>query len=213
MSERCSPFAQAWSAAAPEVETLQGMAVPARFGGPAWPSVTLTDCSFLQLSGVKGNGAAEWLRQQAVALPPSPNEWCEHRGGLVARLGHSEYLCESGPQDDWTAPLRSASALPSQTFPVMRQDASLLLAGERVLELFAQTCSFNVATLQGAQLAMTQMIGVSVLIVPQQPAAYRVWIDPSFASYFWQTLAQIAGELDGAPVGWRELERFGLARG
>ncbi len=212
---RRSPFESAWSGLAPACVEHSGMRVPTQFAGEGLPTVALVDCSFLPRAGVKGEGAGAWLEQQGIALPQRHNHWLPHRGGWVGRLGHNEFLLESAPDADWTRPLRDNAAWPLRTMPVLRQDASLLLCGSALYELLAQTCSFNFGALDppACELVMTQMIGVSVLAAPVPGAplpALRLWCDPSFAPYLWRTLAQIAGELGGAPLGWQQLDDLGI---
>jgi sarcosine oxidase gamma subunit len=189
------------------------MAVPQTFtaGSVAHSrSVIIVDFSFLPRAGVKGAGAADWLRQSGIPIPASHNQWIEHRGGVVARLGHTEFLLESAADDDWTHALSQASSWPAQTVPVLRQDASLLLTGERVHELLAQTCSFRFASLQASpgEVVMTQMIGISIvaIAVPHfRIPAYRLWCDPSFGHSLWRYLEDIAAELCGGPLGLQQL--------
>jgi sarcosine oxidase subunit gamma len=60
------------------------------------------------------------------------------------------------------------------------------------------------ATANDGPLALTQMVGVSVTVVPQRRAddlLYRIWCDPSFGPYLKTTLQDIADELNaGAPT-------------
>lgn len=210
---RRSPFADAWAAAQPHCTTLARMSVPDAFTASQEMPVMLADMSFLSRVGFKGPGAAEWLATQLLPLPERHNRWLAHRGGLIARLGMTEYFLESSAVDDWTQQLPPAQH--PQVAPVLRQDASLLLCGEQVNELLLQVCSYDFAALDSAsdEAVMTQMIGVSVLMIAisNQPyPRYRLWCDPSFATYLWYHLSEIAAELGGGPVGWRQVQEFGL---
>lgn len=212
---RRSPFADAWGALAPECEELCGMPVPARFHRTSLPPVALADCSFLPRAGIKGAEAAAWLQAHGIPTPPRHNQWLAHRGGLVARLGHSEFLVEAADADDWTRPLRGDGAWSERAMPVPRQDAGLLLCGGQVHDLLAQVCSidFRAAATMPQALTMTLMLGVPVLAIALPGAAvpaWRLWCDPSFAALLWRTLAQIAGELGGGPLGWRQLGELGI---
>ena len=209
---RRSPFADAWATAQPSCVNLTDMLVPETFGRDACPEIALADLSYLRRSGCKGPDAAAWLKQQGIPTPDRHNRWLVHRGGVVARLGLTEYFMESGLQDDWVSGLHVGSATLT---PVLRQDAALLLCGPRVHELLLQVCSYDFESLDLAaqEAVMTQMIGVSVLVIliARRPfSSYRLWCDPSFAHYLWTTLEGIAGELGGAPLGWRELRQFGI---
>jgi hypothetical protein len=57
--------------------------------------------------GCKGPGAAAWLESLGLPIPPAPNSWLPlDGGGLIARLGFTEFLIE-GP-DALIAPRRRA---------------------------------------------------------------------------------------------------------
>ncbi len=210
---RRSPFADAWATVQPQCTTLAGMSVPETFAAAYEMPVMLADMSFLPRIGCKGPGAAEWLATQQLRLPGKHNRWLAHRGGVIARLGMTEYFLESSAVDTWTEQFPQPQH--PQVAPVLRQDASLLLCGERVHELLLQVCSYDCAALNpdDHEAVMTQMIGVSVLMiaVAHEPyPRYRLWCDPSFATYLWHHLSEIAAELGGGPVGWRQLREFGL---
>ncbi|MBD2459523.1 hypothetical protein H6G89_00565 [Oscillatoria sp. FACHB-1407] len=67
--------------------------------------VAIADLSYLTRFGVKGSGAIAWLAQQGIPIPAQPNSWCElPNGGIVARLGMTEFLIEEGallPPQPW----------------------------------------------------------------------------------------------------------------
>ena len=47
---------------------------------------------------------------------------------------------------------------------------------------------------------MTLMVGVSVLVLPQRHpdgAIYRIWCDPSFGKYLWETLEEVVQKMPG----------------
>ena len=134
--------------------------------------------------------------------------WLPHvGGGVIARLGRSEFFIEDGPGGSVVANVRAALGNgASGVYPVIRQDAGIALIGPRVNELLLQTCNVNFAALEtaGRGAVMTQMVGVSVLAirVADEPLPrYRLWCDPTFAPYFWETLEGIAAELGGGVVG------------
>lgn len=50
---------------------------------------------------------------------------------------------------------------------------------------------------------MTSMAGVGVLVIRRsdlETPCYRIWCDPTYAPYLWDTLAGIAAELGGGVV-------------
>ena len=166
--------------------------------------------------GLKGPEAAAWLQARGVDLPAGVNTWAgQSDGALVARLGRSEFLIADGPVAGRSAGL--AEALGDGTdgcWPVLRSDACLLLAGERVPELLAQTCNVDLRITDPAARAvtMTSVAGVAVTAaVAQSAPAWRValWHDPSFATYLHDTLGAIAAELGGGPCALAALETTG----
>jgi sarcosine oxidase subunit gamma len=165
--------------------------------------IVLTDLSRLPKCGFKGPGAPQWLTQLGLPLPQRPNAWLPlEGGGIVARLGRTEFFLEDGADGQAVARATAAfSGGAADVYPVIRQDAGLLLAGNRCHELLAQTCNVNFAGLDPAQreAVMTQMVGVAVLAVhagPDPSAGYRIWCDPTYAPYLWETLSDVAADLD-----------------
>jgi sarcosine oxidase, subunit gamma len=171
-------------------------------------TVALADVSFRPRFGLKGPAAQRWLESQNVELPAKTNGWLSLAGGgVIARLGRSEFFIEDGAVDNVVDAIRNALAggVPG-VYPVIRQDAGFALAGLRVNELLVQTCNVNFEEFgpQEGIAVMTQMIGVSVLAIrinTEQMPCYRLWCDPTFAAYFWETLSEIAGELGGGVIG------------
>jgi len=167
---------------------------------PASDLLTITDHSLLPRAGVKGPGAAAWLEALGLTLPATPNAWLElPNGGLIARLGQSEYLVDGN-----TAVVAAMAAAPRTpgVYPVLRQDASFALAGRLVNELWLQTCNVDFRTLDAdpTKLLLTSVVGVSVTIVPVKTGAspcYRLWCDGNYGLYLWDTLSEIITELGG----------------
>jgi len=176
------------------------------------PPVFLCDLSTLPRTGLKGAGAADFLGARGFPVPEQHNEWLAYRNGIVARLGHTEFLLESGA-DDWTHELGFDTLPAMDVVPILREDSSLLLGGAHVLDLFARTCSFEFAALRDRprEVVMTQMIGVSITALALSFAptpAYRLWCDPSFGDYIAHSLAQISMELGGINVEPQQLTTY-----
>jgi hypothetical protein len=56
-------------------------------------------------------------------------------------------------------------------------------------------------------------VGVGATVAAlQTPAgiAYQVWLDGTYASYMWETLCEIAHDMEGGPIGFDALSRVGL---
>lgn len=164
----------------------------------------IADLSFLTRFGVKGANAAEWLANHGLPIADYPNTWHSlPQGGIIARLGLTEFLIEDSVGSTIAPRLVAAChSPPVKVYPVLRQDLALGLVGDRVDELLRQTCSFNFQALSfsARPVVLTSMVGVAVTVIPgernRQPF-YRIWCDGTFGPYLWQTLIEIATELGG----------------
>ena len=208
---RESPVQAQLAALQPQWDQRCGMVTASRVAGDdaaKLSAVALADLSFLPKFGLKGPAAQGWLEARNVAIPPRENSWAALAGsGFIARLGRSEFFLEDDPGAPSVGALRTAlEAGASGVYPVMRQDAGFAIAGLRVNELLAQTCNvnFEAVALEQSMVVMTQMTGVSVLILRHAASStpcYRLWCDATFAPYFWETLSEIAAEFGGGIVG------------
>ena len=176
----------------------------------------IADLSFLTRFGVKGANAAEWLANQGLPIPDYSNTWHSlPEGGIIARLGLTEFLIEDSVSSAIAPRLAAAcQSPPAKVYPVLRQDLALVLMGDnphgipsdRVNELLRQTCSFNfqALSLSDRPVVLTSMIGVAVTVIPGDRNGkpfYRIWCDGTFGTYFWQTLVELATELGGGAIG------------
>lgn len=170
----------------------------------------VVDLSFLTRFGVKGAGAAAWLAQ-SIVVPDRPNTWCSlSTGGIVARLGRTEFLIEDSMHQVAPQLAQACQSPPAKVYPVLRQDAAIALCGSAVNELLQQTCSINFRALRLSEhpVVLTSMIGVAVTVIPGERNGqpfYRLWCDGTFGVYVWQTLLAIAEELGGGAVGAEQL--------
>ena len=206
---RMSPVCDAWKAANAQWSVRENMRVEERVDGADSKRVAtlgIADVSFLFRTGFKGQGAAAWLQAQDIPVPQQPNSWAPLAGGgVVLRLGVSEYLIEDGLTQGSSARMAHLET-PMHVYPVLHQDVALVLCGEAVHELLLQTCNVNFGALDLAArpVVLTSMAGVAVTVMPGARAGkpyYRVWADGTYGLYLWETLAGIAGELGGGPVG------------
>ena len=165
----------------------------------------IADLSFLTRFGVKGAAAAVWLEGQDIDLPDRANTWRSlSNGGIIARLGLTEFLIEDSLHSSFALRLAEAcQSVPAKVYPVLRQDAAIVLCGTAIQDLLQQTCSVNFQALflDEHPVILTLMVGVSVTVIPISPDRYRIWCDGTFGGYLWETLVTIAQELDGGVVG------------
>lgn len=164
----------------------------------------VADLSYLARAGVKGAGAAEWLAAQGLPLPDAPNRWTTlDDGGLIARLGTTEYLIEASP-----AVIERLQNTPrtAKVYPVLRQDAAFALCGEHLDALLLQVCNVDFRCLERdpGQVVLTSMAGVGVTVLRSgigDKRLYRLWCDGTYGLYLWETLCAIAEEFGGGCIG------------
>lgn len=210
--------------ASPVAEIVAATLLEPAMQDPAAARLGLADVSLAARSGCKGPGTTLWLERLGLPIPPQPNCWLPlEGGGLVARLGYTEFLVEGSTE--FVSRLASSPRAAS-VYPIQRQDAAFLLGGSALDALLRQICSINFRLLwaaaeaeagstQGPQMAshcttpasrpvvLTSMAGVSVTVVPELQAGQprcRIWCDGSYGHYLWETLVGIAGELGGGAV-------------
>lgn len=171
-------------------------------------AVGIADLSHLPRAGAKGPRTTDWLAAMGLPVPGQPNSWNQlPDGGLIARLGLSEFLVEGDASITDTLMQAGRAA---GVYPVLRQDASFALCGARVNELLLQTCNIDFRTLDAepSKLILTSMAGVGITILHTrtftQPC-YRLWCDGTYGLYLWDTLVSIAEELGGGCIGLNAL--------
>jgi sarcosine oxidase subunit gamma len=155
--------------------------------------------------GVKGPRAAELLKELKLAVPATPNSWSPLRESdrddswnVIGRLGSTEFFIEEAGDASGIAALEehTREGAPG-AYPVLREDVALVLGGGRAADVLAQVCNVNFAALSQHAVVMTLMIGVAVLVMPQETdegRAYRIWCDPSFGSYLQSELEKMVNQ-------------------
>ena len=172
----------------------------------ATTTLGLCDMSGLKKLGIKGNDAEKWLAEQGIqaacALHYSgrlPD------GGLLIRVADDEYILESGLTNETVPQLTECLATNTDpVYAVPRDDATFLLVGTKAIDVLAQTCGINFREAESQHLVLTRVAGVNCGVFPQQidqTTAFRLWVDPSYAVYLWETLEQIGGEFGGRVIG------------
>lgn len=157
-------------------------------------AITFENVSRTPRAGVKGPGAAAWLAALDLPVPRAPNSWLPLPGGLIARLGLTEFLVEGAEAAKLAAPLSPG------VYPVLRQDTALVLHGARLNELLLETCSvdFSALDLAARPVVLTSMVGVGATVIPGEEGGMpccRIWCDSTYGEWFFETLTGVAGEL------------------
>jgi sarcosine oxidase subunit gamma len=179
--------------------------------GDEGAALRFEDLSLRAKFGCKGPGAETWLAAGGYRVPPEPNSAAiDADGVLVARLATAEFLIEAvdGGAGRVESTLRRLTppARPYDVYPVARQDLVIAIEGAAINALLRQTCSFDFAPLlercerDAGPIILTSMIGVSVGAFVRRAAKNPVltlWVDPTFAHYFWTTLLEVGGDLGG----------------
>ena len=139
-----------------------------------------------------------------MTIPSQPNSWCLlPNGGLVARLGTTEFLVEGDAA--LVDKIMQAKRAPG-VYPVLRQDAAFALCGARVNELLPANLQrrFQNAGCRTNE-SRSDFDGRCGRNHPVQKngthPSYRIWCDGTYGIYLWETLADIATELGGGCIG------------
>jgi len=207
---RTSPLYDSLRRLDPTWGELNGMATARNLATRTSAALQLTDLSALRRGGLKGSAAASWLESRDIPVPSHANSWASLAGGgFIARLGRSEFLLEDGPQGVVVSGVLAGLGTPAaDVYPVLRQDAALIIRGEAVHELLAQTCGIDFAGMSAREhvVTLTLLAGIAVTLIDDSEAhslpCYRLWCDGTYGIYLWDTLLEIAVELGGGAVGF-----------
>jgi sarcosine oxidase subunit gamma len=210
-AERRSPVHHLLESASTVWGWLEGAPLALRLGPvqeetAAAAVLALCDLSALPKVGVKGPGAEGFLRGQGIDVPAATYETGRlDDGGLLVRLGASDFFVESGLSGSVVPRLSAALGTPAPgVYRVERQDATLLLCGTRALEVLPQVCSIDFRAAPPRRLILTRAAGVNCGVLPETAngvPVFRFWVDPSYAVSFWEMLAEIVADLGGRVVG------------
>lgn len=189
---------------------VQGMLVALRCAEQEAESTSkgkmaLSDVSCLPRMGLKGAGVVTWLKSQGLSVPepiyavaPLEDE------GMLARVDSQEVFLEDGPQGRVISQLQDQlSAGPSMVYQVPHHEASFLICGTGANKVLNETCGYDFQESKIC-LVMTQLAGVSCRLLRVHIAGiigYRIWVDPSYSVYLWETLLEIIREHGGDVVG------------
>jgi sarcosine oxidase subunit gamma len=193
----------------------------------------LNDAFHLRRFGLKGPRAAEWLRELGIEVPAIPNSWRSINDSpidLIARLGSFEFFIEQAAPAALIDRIANALGSPLEgVYPALREDRAFVLSGNGAEEVLAQVCNidFKNTARTSRPVFMTMMIGVAVLVIPQDGkwgqspipaeqetgtvpegsaaheanAGYRIWCDPSYGDHLWSSLQDV---MQGRNVGEAE---------
>ena len=165
----------------------------------------LCDLSGLQKLGLRGPHAEAWLTTKGIDVPSDlfatrslPD------GGVIVRVGADEFFLEDDIANTALPAFSAQIDSHEDLVRVDHQEATFLLTGCRSLKLLAQTCGINIREAVPHEALYTRVAGVSCGVLPETRGdlpAYRLWVDPSYAVYLWETLVEICGSLEGGEIG------------
>jgi len=171
-------------------------------------SLALADASFLPRIVIKGPQAAAFLQNLGIPIPDGILKVSRlANGGLIARTGGSEFFLESGTAGWPSQAVQDGLASPSYkegVYPVLRQDASLIISGSRAGEMFRHASSYDFIGAVHNDLVFTPIAGVSCSVLRTTLnglPAFCLWTDGTYGLYIWHTLLEVAKELGGGAVG------------
>ena len=170
-------------------------------------TLSLADASFLPRIVLKGPGAA-YLQSFGIPIPETILKVAPlENGGLIARTGGSEFFLESGPVGWPSQAVRDglgSSSFKEGVYPVLRQDASLIISGSRSGEMFRHVSSYDFIGEIHNDIVFTPVAGVSCSVLRTELngiPVFRLWTDGTYGLYIWHTLLEVAKELGGGAVG------------
>ena len=140
------------------------------------------------IEAIDGGTEAVSASLQQSGRPITPPGW--HLSPQATSVNPSASLMSPPP-----TPTR-----PLDLYPVARQDLVVGIQGPSLHQLLRQVCSVDFVPLFEAcgphdgPVALTSMIGVGVVAWPRRTdsgSSLTVWLDPSFAHYFWTTLLEV----------------------
>jgi len=151
--------------------------------------------------GVRGPRAETWLRDQGIE-PPSRlfSARRAETGDWILRYGAQEFFIAPDGASTGVASLRAALPSAPQVYETPREETTLILEGADCHALFAQTCAIDFSTVARGIALFTRIAGVSCAVLPDAACdgpRFIIWVDPSYADYLWETLAEIAADLGG----------------
>jgi sarcosine oxidase subunit gamma len=189
---------------------VQGMAAALRFSDldredRLRERLALADLSCLPRLGLKGAGVLAWLLENGLqtagalyAVTPIEDD------GILVRIDREEVILEDGIRGQAVSRIRNRlSANPPGVYRVERPEASFLLTGSRADDVLCQTCGHDFRESEG-QVVLSRVAGVSCRLLQVEVsgiAGLRIWLDPSYSVYLWETLLSIVREDGGDAVG------------
>jgi len=200
----------------PQVDVVQvaGAAQLGHSAAAGSSETRLFDLSLMPRFGLRGEGAADWLRQNGYLSPEHINRAQPSAdGACVARLGKTEYwVLKFCAQPQAPADVPHFTAAQSGCYPVYCAEgrAWFALAGRDRAELMAKLCAVDLRESAFPELAIAQtsVARVNVVIMHHcigDTRLFSIFVDTAAAQYLWGVLLDAMAEFNGGIGGVLDL--------
>lgn len=170
-------------------------------------SLTLADLSPHPRLGLRGRGAAGWLKALGVAVPERPNRaLLQKDGSRVLRLGAGEFLVladSAGAGDVWRK--IASEPLGEGCYDVPARDSLFWFAaaGEKAPEAFSRLAALDLSpgAIAPGEIAQTRIAHISVVVLCEDGPngrRYDLLGESASARYFWRCLTRTFAEFSFA---------------
>ncbi len=179
-------------------------------------ALSLTDLSTHPRAGFKGIATRQWLSQNSVILPDSPN--CATRqadGSLVARLSDNEHLVLSdiaataSLPDDLKRQWQHDN--PARCYPLPRADSHswFVLKGDSAAHLMSTLCAVDLRPehFPIGKIAQTSVARANSIVIRDDAdhLCFHLLSDVSMALYMWDVVLDSVKALGGNAIGVQQL--------
>lgn len=215
---RRSPLYRRLAAAGASWRALGDAAVADSVGTPNASGLMIADLSPLPRLGFKGRGSIQAMQTRGIAIAPQPNRaFRQDDGGVCLVLGPGEVVLLSSLDGEGTrlAQLEAEWRLEDgeRTYPMPRRDshAWLVVAGDRLPDMFAKLCAIDLrpSKFPDLSIAQTSIARLNAILTRADigaTPAFHLLVDSAAALYFCDCLLDAAAEFGGGMVGLQALQ-------
>ncbi len=179
--------------------------------------LALSDLSYLQRIGFKGEGACEWLEKQNIQIPISANDSLQDTNGcLIARLGINDMLILDNIKRETNVP-NTLEKLWHQDYsqsnkpcgfimPRQESHTCFSISGNHAPEMFAKLCAIDLRTekFNNKRVTQTSLARLGATIIRNDLNTlinYLVLVESASAEYCWDCLLDAMQEFKGQIIG------------
>ena len=179
--------------------------------------LALSDLSYLQRVGFKGEGACEWLEKKNIQIPIHANDSLRGKHGcLIARLGINDILildnlkCETGTPNTleklWHQDYPQSNKPCGFIMPRQESHACFSISGKYAPKMFAKLCAIDLRTekFNNKEITQTSLARLGAIIIRNDLNTlvnYLVLVESASAEYCWDCLLDAMQEFKGQIIG------------